>query len=97
MTEPLSNIARVCKSCASKPGKYTGQAPEGFVGKFIKLGFPAVDRGRLTSEHMWVHVRGLHEEGLTGVVSNDPILECDYHNGDTVAFAVSEIEDVLDR
>lgn len=50
----------------------------------MKLGFPAKDprTGRATTEHMWVEVKGLHkEEGLRGIVNNDPVMDCDYKDG----------------
>ncbi len=96
--EPLSNSAYVCSKHASKPGAYTGQDPKGFVGKHVKLGFPAKDQGRSTTEHMWVRVTKLYEgtenEQLEGTIDNDPVLDCAYKDGDTIAFSVKEIEDV---
>ncbi len=94
--EPLSNIGVVCPKHASKPGKYAGEDPKKFIGKHVKLGFPATDprNGRQTTEHMWVKVEGLHEMGLQGTVNNDPILNCEYKDGSGVAFGVEEIEAV---
>jgi hypothetical protein len=96
--EPLLNVGLVCEKHAPKPGSFTGQDPSTFIGKHVKLGFPALDRGRQTTEHMWVMVTelfsGPEPEQLVGFVNNDPVLECAYKDGDAVAFAVSEIEAV---
>lgn len=95
--EPLSNIGPVCDQHAPKPGKFIGQAPASFFGKFVKLGFPAKDpkSGRAVAEHMWVRVEGYGDkQDLRGKLDNDPILECEYQCGDLVAFDVAEIEAV---
>ena len=95
LREPLSNAYAVCSAHASKPGKYAGQDPKSFIGKHVKLSFPAKNRGKATTEHMWVLVERLHKtKGLQGTVNNDPVLECAFKDGDTVAFGVHEIEDV---
>jgi hypothetical protein len=95
----MDNIGLVCPTHASKPGAFTGKDPKTFVGKYVKLGFPATDpRTKLPStEHMWVKVEGLHEEGLHGVVNNDPVLDCEYSDGSGVAFGVDEIEAVYEE
>lgn len=96
MKEPLSNIGAVCEDCASKPGKYTGQDPKTFVGKHVKLGFPARDPRTMkkTTEHMWVEVQEVTPEGLKGTVNNDPIMVTQYICGTEILFTVDEIEDV---
>lgn len=89
----------VCHEHAPKPGKFTGKSPTDFVGRTVKLGFPAeAPDGSHTHEHMWVRVTGtalidIHkDQDLIGVLSNDPVLKCDYTCGDEVAFKVDEIE-----
>lgn len=101
--EPISNIGRVCGPCAEerlKPGKFAGQDPATFIGRYVKLGFPArfPDTGKDTTEHMWVLVEGRYEgkedEELIGTLNNDPILICAYQSGSLVAFKVVEIEEL---
>ena len=101
MKEPLSNIGRVCGPCAEerlKPGKFAGQDPATFIGKYVKLGFPVRDpmTGKETTDHMWVAVEGRYEgkedKDLIGTLNNDPILVCEYQCGALVAFKVTEIE-----
>jgi hypothetical protein len=100
VSEPLFNVGMVCKDHAPKPGKFAGSEPSIFVGKLIKLGFPAINPRTLneTTEHMWVKVNRLCTEGeeqLVGTLENDPFLICEYENGDEVAFKVEEIEDII--
>lgn len=93
--ESASNFGFVCKEHAPKPGKYQGQEPSLFVGKLVKLGFPAKrSNGHETIEHMWVKVEKLQDDQLVGTLENDPFLECEYQYGDGVLFQVEEIEDV---
>jgi len=97
MREHASNIAAVCEPCAKArlaPGQFKGKDPSSFLGQFVKLGFEATNpkTGEPTTEHMWVLVDGLHELGLQGTLNNDPVLICEYRNGDAVAFSVEEIE-----
>jgi uncharacterized protein YegJ (DUF2314 family) len=99
MRELLSNVGRVCKHHAPVAGKFTGQDPASFLGKYVKLGFPAHrPDGTDTTEHMWVLVESLAASNvkaqLTGTLNNDPILETEYACGDLIAFDVSEIEAV---
>jgi len=95
----------VCGGCAPKPGAYTGQKPDTFTGKQVKLGFDNTDPrdGKPRKEHMWVQVLRVAEVGefptgeeLVGKLANDPVLQCEYQCGDTLAFKVSEIEEVYD-
>jgi hypothetical protein len=98
--EPEDNIGHVCDHHAPKPGKYIGQEPKTFVGKFCKLGFDGRKTSRsdvVVKEHMWVKVERVNDQGeLEGVLDNDPVLY--YENGlacgDGIAFTVDEIEDV---
>lgn len=91
--EPLANIGHVCPKHSPKAGKFKGQDPKSFIGKFVKLGFPS-DRGVL--EHMWVKVDKLGENGdeLEGTLDNDPVYEVGFVCGDGVGFNVDEIEAV---
>lgn len=104
MSEPLFNVGMVCKDHAPKPGKYAGTEPRAFLGKLVKLGFPATNPQTMTetTEHMWVKVSEVLEPGtydsgeeLVGTLENDPFLICEYENGDEVAFKVEEIEDII--
>jgi uncharacterized protein YegJ (DUF2314 family) len=103
VNEPLFNVGMVCKDHAPKPGRFAGMKPHTFVGKLVKLGFPATNpqTNKETTEHMWVKVTqqlevGIYSTGeeLVGTLENDPFLICEYENGDEVAFKVEEIEDV---
>jgi hypothetical protein len=105
MKESLMNVGLVCDHRAPKPGKYSGQEPHTFVGKYVKLGFPAVHphSGVSTTEHMWVKVTqqvqpGVYQTGeeLVGTLDNDPIYVTECQCGDEVAFKVDEIEEVLE-
>ena len=93
------NVGAVCTPCAQKrlkAGAFKGKDPQTFLGRCVKLAFPArnPETGREVQEHMWVIVTGLHEDGLQGTLDNDPVLICEYQHGDAVAFGVAEIEDV---
>lgn len=90
--EPIHNIGWVCREHAPKPGKYSGQDPNNFMHKFVKLGFPSPQG----VEHMWVYVERLGTQGtdLEGVLSNDPVYDVGYACEDGVGFDVSEIEAV---
>lgn len=95
MPESLNNIGYVCPNHAPKSGKYVGQDPKTFIGKYVKLAFD--DRNGKMKEHMWVKVVGFHDEQkgeLRGVLDNDPVFEVGYVCGDELAFEVHEIEDV---
>lgn len=96
MTEPLINIGLVCPAHASKPGKYAGQLPTTFIGKFVKLGFK--NENGTETEHMWVKVTKLSDNGkeLHGILDNDPVYDVGYQYGDELAFEVDEIEDVVE-
>lgn len=105
MSEPIFNVGLVCKDHAPKPGKFKDNKPADFVGKIVKLGFPATNplSQKETLEHMWVRVDSLVQPGtydsgeeLVGTLDNDPILDCEYACGDEVAFKVEEIEDAVD-
>lgn len=94
-TEPINNIGYVCSEHAPKAGKYIGQDPKAFIGKFVKLAFD--DRHGKTKEHMWVKVVDFYDESkgeLRGVLDNDPVYDVGYECGDELAFEVHEIEDV---
>lgn len=101
MKEPVFNVGLVCKDHAPKPGKFAASDPTKLIGEMVKLGFPAKNphTGVDTLEHMWVRVTGLLPKGMDGVelvgtLNNDPVLICEYQDGDRVAFGVEEIEDV---
>jgi len=95
----------VCGECAPKPGAYTGQQAHTFIDKQVKLGFDNTDpSGKPKKEHMWVKVLRVAEAGefptgeeLVGALNNDPVLQCEYQCGDTLAFKVSEIEEVYEE
>lgn len=103
MSEPLSNVFLV-NNRENRAGKYAGQDPETFVGKWVKLAFPVKHpaSGNLGTEYMWVSVQTTSTEDLRskcqliGVLDNDPMYECPLKCGDLVAFNVEEIDDVLD-
>jgi len=97
VSEPLFNVGMVCKDHAPQPGKFAGMNPETFLGKFVKLGFDAINprSGKETKEHMWVKVTHMADGFLAGTLENDPILICEYQNGDGVLFQVEEIEDII--
>lgn len=102
--EPFTNVGLVCDKHASKPGGFKGQEPENFLGKYVKLGFPAINpiTRKSSTEHMWVEVicvdkkdrRLKNGEQMVGKVSNNPVFDCEYSCGDEVAFSVDEIEAV---
>jgi uncharacterized protein YegJ (DUF2314 family) len=96
--EPLSNIGMVCPDHAPRPGKFTGQAPRSFVGKFVKLAFKGKNprTGDAGLEHMWVQVKYAIGDKLKGKLANEPVSIMSYKHGDTVDFSVSEIEQVSD-
>ena len=90
--EPPYNHDFVCIDHEPKPGGFIGQDPSTFIGKCVKLGFPAKDDRK---EHMWVKVERLGKDTeLEGVLDNDPQLDVGYACGDGVGFDVNEIEAV---
>lgn len=93
-----SNVAMVCSDCAPKPGQFTGQNPDTFVDKFVKLGFVAKrDDGSDTKEHMWVKVQKVEAgDYLLGILHNHPVMWVAFSYGDEVGFHVSEIEQVAE-
>jgi len=95
-SESPRNFGHVCSEHAPKPGKFAGQDPKTFLGKFVKLGFKTKDG--TNTEHMWVKVdkvNKINKSGeLEGVLDNDPVLDVGYAHGDALAFEVSEIEAV---
>lgn len=97
MKEPLINIGFVCSHRAPTAGKYVGEDPKKFVGKFIKMAFDAVNphTNRATKEHMWVLVESEADGKLTGKLDNDPVLRTAFKCGDTVHLTVDQIEDVV--
>lgn len=93
MKESPTNIGFVCKTHEPKPGKFSGQDPKNFLGKFVKLGFPSPQG----TEHMWVIVKRLGSQTqLEGALDNDSIYDTGYDCGDGVGFDVEEIEEVDD-
>jgi hypothetical protein len=94
----MKNIRMVCEHHAPKPDpKFLEHPPEWFIGKFVKLGFPAND-GSCGKEHMWLKVHGLGDmdkNELVGELNNQPITTGEYALGDDVAFNRSEIEEVM--
>ncbi len=93
MKEPAHNIGFVCKDHQPKPGKYSSHDPKTFLGKYVKLGFPARNSGVV--EHMWVKVEEVTDKELIGTLDNDPIKDVGYLHGDALAFELHEIEDVM--
>jgi hypothetical protein len=83
---------------APGPGSFTGQPPEMFLGRHVKLAFPT-GLQRPSHERMWVRVKGLFAgdtgEQLEGTLDNDPRFTRDWHHGMTLAFNVSEIIEIL--
>lgn len=97
MSDPTWNIGYVCEEHAPKPGKFTGQDPNLFVGKLVKLGFPYTHKdGKEAKEHMWVKVLKLgNQTQLEGVLDNHPLRVTDYAYRDGVGFDVEEIEEAV--
>lgn len=99
--ENPKNIAMVCSSCAPKAGQFTGQDPNFFVGKDVKLAFAAIHpvSGEETKEHMWISVIKAGEfDLLYGKLKNRPVLQLKSgaNYGDEISFTVEEVEDVYD-
>lgn len=92
------NVGIVCPEHSPKPNeKYAKEAPESFIGKFVKLGFKGKDpTGAERTEHMWVEVTAVRDRELVGEVNNVPILEMEYECGDLIGFELDEIEDVYE-
>lgn len=92
------NFGFVCPDHKPKPNAAFAELPvEFYYGKFVKLGFPAVNpiTGVSGTEHMWVKVLGpalAPPEELLGELHNSPVMVTDYEHGDRVAFSRSEIE-----
>lgn len=99
------NVRLVCDAHAPRAGRYTGTAPETFLGGMVKLAFKnkhPVSK-KETLEHMWVEVIELVDEGvypngerLIGRLHSEPVLETEYVAGDELAFSVAEIEAFAD-
>lgn len=98
MNESPHNVVFLCNTHAPKPDpKLHAHPPEYFVGRHVKLGFPAIaPDGSNVAEHMWVDVKSVTPEGrLEGVLDNDPVYDTEYANGDLLRFEVYQIEAVL--
>ena len=94
MSEPDSNIIKVCPECAKRI-HYKGDV-QFLVGKFVKLSFHT-DDGSGINEHMWVKVilADPDTKVMSGSLANEP-RHCQYIKyGDRVTdIYPSDIEDV---
>lgn len=89
--ESPRNVGLVCPEHSPKPGKFKGQDPTIFLGKYVKLGF-TTKQGPI--EHMWVKVERLGDQTqLEGVLNNDPVYDTEYKCGEEIGFDVEEIEE----
>lgn len=96
--ESPHNIIAVCEEHASKPQEvYSKMAPDFFIGKFVKKGFPGLNpvTKKTQLEHMWVRVQSVEGKNLMGKLDNDPVFEMELKLGDTVKVGLHEIEQVL--
>jgi len=99
MREPLANMGMVCPHLAPRPqAHFTTLPPEFFIGKYVKLFFPALEPEEPEAgDHMWVKVTQLAEaptEELRGTLDNDAYYDVGYDCGDQLEFSRSEIEQV---
>lgn len=84
----------LCHDCAPKPDPALQHyALQSFVGRHVKLAFPATDG--VGEEHMWVKVTHVLGHELVGWLDNDPVLDVGLVEGDTVAFLPTSIEAVV--
>lgn len=91
------NVIYVCNEHAPKPDpRYSKLAPEHFVGKHVKKGFPGVTPdGSTRLEHMWVKIKRVEDGVLIGKLDNVPTYKMDLKCGDEVKVALTEIEQVI--
>lgn len=95
--EPADNIRFVCQKHRPKKMADATKIPlKKYVGKFVKVAFPAIDlQGKRTTEHMWLKVHSTEKGKLVGVLDNIPIFKTEVKYGDTVRVKRSEIEEML--
>lgn len=93
-----TDVVSVCSHCAPKRDHFTGQDPNSFVGKLVKIAFKVqTPEYRDTLEHMWVRVKDVSiDTWLRGELINTPTMKTTFRQGDMLGFQVSEIEAVLD-
>ncbi len=72
--------------------KKSGIKPNELIGKYVKKEF----RGeKKQSEHMWIKVTTVTEEGdIEGTLANNPCIIDDLEYGDHVIVKLIEIEDI---
>jgi hypothetical protein len=95
------NVKMKCEDHAPKSNpRWLKKKPEWFVGRYVKIAFPAVNpaSGHKTFEHMWVQVLETREDGrLAGRLANAPVFRVRVNIGDWVDFGLDRIEDVLPK
>jgi len=96
--EHLGNIRFYCDKHAPKPQEqFRDWDPKDFVGRHVKLAFPADDpeNPHIEREHMWVKVMEVDGQRLIGKLDNDPLFVSWLEDGSEVSFGRQEVEDVL--
>ena len=83
------NIEMVCPSCADEKYKMKGK----FTDKDVRVGW-FVKKLFENTEHMWVKVTKITNQGLCGTLDNDPII-VDMVCGDEVFVKWKDVEDIL--
>lgn len=98
--ENPNNIQAFCAEHSPKPVTFDGD-PKTLVGKHVKLAFETTEPPEEyadrwpTKEHMWVKVKSVDGETLTGILDNEPAFLDYVELGDEITFDVNEIEDVF--
>ncbi len=88
MREPDSNIVYTCSDCSKEmyPRAGTFTADEVRASSHIKANFD--------SEHMWVKIVKVTDQGVNGTVDNDPVRPGSPPCGAEVFIVFSKIEDI---
>jgi len=92
--ESSDNWGFVCPLHTPQPRPdLAAEPPEVFVDHYVKVAFPVPNSTK--SEHMWVHVTAVTEDGLLmGTLNNDPVLATQLHDGMPITLARDGIEAV---
>jgi len=100
--ESLDNIGAIHSGCAQArraEWQRNNKDVELGPGDFAKIAFEEKSDVREAQEHMWVEIRGRHENGVDfiGKLDNDPIMVTNVKCGAMVTFNRSEVQEVIKK
>ena len=95
--EEENNIEWFCEDCSKEKYKNKGTwtAEDLKKYKFVKKKFTSKNSDGPKAEHMWIEIVTLEPEGVTGLVSNNPVLKDIPRYGTATFVKYEDIEDVM--